>query len=68
MTTDRETAADQVRELSREQGVALLDRQTRRALGMSAEEFIRAWQAGRFDDDPDQPELMRLAALIPFAQ
>jgi len=68
MATDRKTVAGQIRELSREEGIALLERQTRRALGMSAEEFIHAWHAGKFDDDPDQPELMRLVALIPFAQ
>ena len=68
MTALRETADDQIRELTREQGVALLDKHARRVLGVSAEEFVRLWESGHFDDDPDQPELMRLVALIPFAQ
>ena len=68
MAALRETADEQIRELTREQGVALLDKQTRRVLGISAEEFVRLWEAGHFDDDPDQPELMRLVALIPFAR
>jgi hypothetical protein len=68
MTALRETADGPIRELTREEGVALLERQTRRLMGMGADEFIRAWESGDFDDNPDQPELMRLVALIPFAR
>lgn len=57
-----------IRVLDREQGKALLDRQARRYLDMSGDEFVRAWRAGEFDDDPDQPEIMRVAMLIPFAE
>lgn len=51
--------------LSREEGRKLLDRQARRHLGMSGEEFIRTWKAGEFKD-PDRPEIMRVAFLLPF--
>jgi hypothetical protein len=32
---------------------------------MSPEEFIRKWKAREFDD-PENPEIMRLAFLMPF--
>lgn len=51
-------------ELTREEGLAILDRQARRYLNMSGDEFIRAWDAGEFADDPDRPEVMRVAFLI----
>jgi hypothetical protein len=57
-----------IRELTREEGRALLDREARRYLDMSAEEFIRAWEAGKFDDDPDRPDVMYVAMLLPLAQ
>lgn len=57
-----------IRVLDREQGKVLFDRQARRYLNMSGEEFIRAWEAGEFDDEPDRPEVIRVAMLIPFAK
>ena len=54
-------------ELSREEGRALLDRQARRYLGMSGDEFVQAWRSGQFDQDPDRPEVMRVAMLLPLA-
>lgn len=38
---------------------------------MSGAEFIRRWDAGEFADiadDPDHPEIMRLALLIPLGR
>ena len=57
-----------IKEVSAEEGHAILDRAARRYLNMSAEEFIAAWNAGQFDDNPDRPEVMRVAMLLPFAQ
>jgi hypothetical protein len=54
-----------VKILSRKEGKKLLDRQARRSLNMSGEEFVRKWKARQFED-PEDPELMRLAFLIPF--
>jgi hypothetical protein len=56
-----------VRELSQSQGLALLDKQTRRYLNMSAREFIAAWQNGTLRDRQEEPEVVRLAMLIPIA-
>ena len=60
--------AGTIKELTLEEGRKLLDQQARRYLHMSGEEFIRKWEAGEFDDNPDQPEIMRLVMLIPFAK
>lgn len=57
-----------VNELSFEEGLAVLDRQARHYLNMSAEEFLRAWDAGEFDADPDRREVTRVAMLIPLAR
>ena len=56
-----------IHEATAEEGRAILDRAARRYLNMSAEEFIEAWNAGKFDDNPDRPEVMRVAMLLPFA-
>jgi DNA-directed RNA polymerase specialized sigma subunit len=68
MCTAPPTTNGHIRELTQEEGRALLDREACRVLGMSAEEFIQAWEAGKFDDDPDHPDVMYVAMLLPFAQ
>lgn len=61
-----------VRELSREDGQQLLDRQARRYLNMSGAEFIRRWDAGEYGDPDDRarnrPAVMRLGMLLPFVR
>ena len=57
-----------VRELSRAEGWELLDREARRYLHMDAAQFIKAWEAGEFDEDPDRPDVMYIAMLLPFVQ
>lgn len=42
----------------------LLKKQVRKRLGMSAEEFVRAWRAGEIPN-PDRPEVLDVALLIP---
>lgn len=56
-----------IHKVSAEEGRAILDRAAQHYLGMSAEEFIEAWNGGKFDDNPDRPEVMRVAMLLPFA-
>jgi hypothetical protein len=51
--------------LSRDEGEKLLDRQARRYLGMSGKDFVRQWKAKKIKD-PDRPEVMRVAFLLPF--
>ena len=54
-------------ELTREEGWELLDREARRCLNMSAAEFIRTWDAGGFPN-PDTPEVLSVAMLLPFVR
>jgi hypothetical protein len=58
----------QVKELTQQEGKALLDQAARRYLKMSADEFIQAWESGEFDDDPDRPDVMYVAMLLPLAK
>jgi hypothetical protein len=55
-----------VRFLTPEEGKTLLDQQARRLLKMSGEEFVRRWRAKKIKN-PDRPEVMQVAFLIPFA-
>ncbi len=53
--------------VSHEEGRELLDAASRRKLGMSGQEFLEAWDAGRFADH-DTLALHEVAALVPFAR
>jgi len=55
-------------DLTQEEAYALLDREAQRRLGMSAQAFIAAWEAGQFDDDPDRPDVMYVAMLLPLVE
>lgn len=45
----------------------IYDDAARRYMGMSGEEFHRAWEAGEIED-PDRPEVMRVYMVYPFAR
>jgi hypothetical protein len=68
MTTGVTEGTVEIRELGTEQGRELLDRQARRYLGMSGEEFIAAWDAGEFNGESETPEVARVAMLLPFGR
>ncbi len=71
MATPTHDTDEQVPTLSPSESRALFDKQARRWLGITGDEFLRRWDAGEFDaiaDDPAHPEVMRLAALIPLAR
>jgi len=53
--------------LSRDEGQKLLDRQARRYLRMSGKQFVRKWKTKKIKD-PDRPEVMRVAFLLPFGR
>ncbi|MGH2532468.1 MAG: hypothetical protein ACRDJW_09190 [Thermomicrobiales bacterium] len=49
----------------------MLDREARRLLDISADEFLHRWDAGEYRDLPDTDEtrrIMRVAYLIPFGR
>lgn len=50
-------------EVTPEEGLLLLDRQTRARLGMGAEEFIRKWEAGEIED-PDRADVLVCVFMI----
>ena len=58
--TTHETADGTLRELTPDEARVLLDRQARRYLGMSGEEFLRRYRAGEFADC-DTPDVSRVA-------
>jgi hypothetical protein len=45
----------------------MLDREARRYLGISGEEFLRRWRNGEYASDPEQPGVVDVAMLLPFA-
>ncbi|MGH3529968.1 MAG: hypothetical protein ACRDQ6_22105 [Pseudonocardiaceae bacterium] len=56
-----------VEEISLDRGRQMLDEVARQYLNMSADEFIVAWDEGRFAD-PDSLRIQQVAALLPFAR
>jgi hypothetical protein len=71
MATPTEHTQDQAQLLSPEEGRAFFDEQARALVGLSGAEFLRRWDAGEFEalaDDPDHPEILHLALLIPFGR
>lgn len=61
MATD--TTEINVHELSAAEAKDLLDGMARHYLGMSGEDFLRAWDAGEITASRDRPEVMRVAML-----
>lgn len=55
------------RQVSLREWQSYLDRRARRLLGMSGEEFITKWQAGKFEKS-DDPNVMRVAMLLPLGR
>ena len=57
-----------IHEMTLEEGKEMFDLEARKLLNMSGDEFIRAWEAGEFDDQPETPAVIRLALLSEFAK
>jgi len=57
-----------IKTLSRSEGLALLDRHARVELGVSGKTFIARWNAGRYAKRACQPEVLRVATLLPFVR
>jgi hypothetical protein len=53
-----------VRYLTHEEAWQMFDRQARHHFDMTGEEFIRAWESGEFDDDPDAPNVQWVAMMM----
>lgn len=55
------------KEITAREGREILNRETCLHLGMSADEFIELWRAGKLRDREEEPEVARLAMMIPLA-
>ena len=60
--------ASGIAELDRAAGHELLNEAAEHYLGLSGEDFMLRWDAGEFDHDPDRPEVVRVAMLLPFGR
>jgi len=56
-----------IRELDDAQSWELFDNAAHHYLGISGEEFLDRWDSGYYED-PDQPGLMSVIMLLPFAR
>jgi hypothetical protein len=57
-----------IRDLNEQEGHDLFDRKAREYLDVSGDEFIRRLEAGEYGDPDDDPRVMRLYMLLPFAR
>jgi len=67
MATRRELKTPHVRMLSPEEAREAFDAEARLYLSMSGDEFIAKWDAGEFED-PDRPDIMHVALLLPLVR
>ena len=67
-TKVRRVRRQRPRVLSREQARELFDRQSRKYLNLSREQFVQKWNAGKFNGESDCPNVIHLALLLPFAK
>ena len=58
----------EVRELTPEEGWAILDVNAQAELGISGEEFLRRFDAGTLPTEDECPAISRVIMLIPFAR
>jgi len=54
--------------MTRAEAREFFDGQARAWLGMSGEEFMRAWDAGEFDAPPERTEVTNVALLLPLVR
>jgi hypothetical protein len=57
-----------IRDLNEQEGHDFFDRKAQQYLGVSGDEFIRLLEAGEYGDPDDDPRVMRLVMLLPFAR
>lgn len=66
-TTNGTNGNGYIRTVTPREGYRLLDKLTKQHYGLTAGEFIDAWQAGGFRDEYEYPDAVRLAMMIPLA-
>jgi len=69
MASDTTEIVTGIHEVSDAEGLAILDNAAHRYLNMSGEEFLRAWQEGRYDNGAcTDPGVAYVSMLIPFVE
>jgi len=67
VTLEEVEAAVATEEASPEEGREILDRAARRWLGISGDEFLAAWEEGQYSETESDPQVAKVALLLPFA-
>ena len=65
MATASATARDEVLTLTREQIIAIIDREAQKRLGLSARDLFRRYASGELDDPGRVSDLVILSRLLP---
>ena len=68
MATERQRQTyelPEIREIADEEAQRIFDRNARKYLGMSGDEFLRKWDAGEIED-PDQTHNVRQVLMTPL--
>ncbi len=55
-------------QMTRKEARQVFDRQARKLFHMSGSEFVREYEAGKFDRRREEPAVRRLAMLLPLAR
>lgn len=63
-----ETLDPLVHEATREEGWEILERQARKRLRLSAQEYIDRWDSGEFVNGEEHSEALRVAMFLPFVR
>lgn len=66
MLVKRDATAIEIEEVSETDQLAALDREARRQLNMTGQEFAERWRRGEFSNNPD-PQITQIAMLLPDA-
>ncbi len=67
-THDTESEESAFHEATPEEGEVMLDQRAQRYLGISGLEFIRRWEAGYYDADPDAHGVQNIVGMLAFVQ
>ena len=57
-----------IQDLTDEEDRVLFDNAARFYLRFSGEEFVERWDSGYYDEDPDRPDVVDVAMLLPFVR
>lgn len=71
MAFSPDQATSEIRYLDDEESPQLFDREARRLMNMTGEEFLRRYDAGEFEAEMDGPrhrQLVEMVMLLPFGR